>query len=276
MADDFFSEAQQKALALAQQFDRESPVTITAVVGASGPSGGKAPAEQEWTLRFDLIAWKVDDGPLHQGLLKVCKKVGDAELRQFQQALKPESLIRLTVKLAEENPFGTPQALLLSLDGEAHDAALQSVLDEYVKPCTLDDPDFGTLILDRRLDWFETQADWRGQAVKLRIGVEDLSETAAAIATARTLWRDMATWSERIRQFAVESLLPLKNDSWLDDDEDEVTAAEFLQKMALIAITVYPDQHFEFWHRDGDLFWGHAILVSGSIEEGPTEADIPG
>ena len=46
--------------------------------------------------------------------------------------------------------------------------------------------------------------------------------------------------------------------------------------MKIESITVHPDGGFEFWHNDGDLFWGHSILISGSLVEGPNSADIPG
>ena len=46
--------------------------------------------------------------------------------------------------------------------------------------------------------------------------------------------------------------------------------------MRLTSINTYPEGGFEFWHDDGDLFWGHYIQVSGSLDEGLTSADIPG
>jgi hypothetical protein len=46
--------------------------------------------------------------------------------------------------------------------------------------------------------------------------------------------------------------------------------------MRLKSVTVYPDGSFDFWHDDGDLFWGHSIQVSGDLLDGPTHADIPG
>jgi hypothetical protein len=71
-------------------------------------------------------------------------------------------------------------------------------------------------------------------------------------------------------------LLNLKNDNWLDDGEDEVTAEQFIEAMRLESIAVYPDGSFVFWHQDGDLFWGHSIQICGSLSEGLTDADIPG
>lgn len=46
--------------------------------------------------------------------------------------------------------------------------------------------------------------------------------------------------------------------------------------MKLEAITVRPNGEFEFWHDDGDLFWGHSILISGDLNHGLEDADIPG
>jgi hypothetical protein len=42
------------------------------------------------------------------------------------------------------------------------------------------------------------------------------------------------------------------------------------------SITLTPDGGFEFWHDDGDLFWGHAIRIGGTLAAGPDSADIPG
>ena len=71
-------------------------------------------------------------------------------------------------------------------------------------------------------------------------------------------------------------LLPLKNDDWLDEDEDEVLPDQFKERMKLNSITVRPDGRFEFWHGDDDMFWGHAIHISGNLSKGLTGADTPG
>lgn len=39
---------------------------------------------------------------------------------------------------------------------------------------------------------------------------------------------------------------------------------------------IKPDGQFEFWHNDGDMFYGHSIQISGSLKEGLTDSDIPG
>lgn len=276
MMDDIFSDRQSKREALFKLFDTLPETTILAVVGANGPSGGKAGNQTLWSLRVEFIAWKEESGPLQRSSLELQKYVSDEELRALQQQIPSESLVRLTVKIALDNPFGSPQALLVNVNGEAHDDELLGVLDDYRKPIVFEDPVFGIFTLDKRVGILEVEAEWCGRAINLYASIQDLSEAESAIRTARALWQKMPEWDSRIGKYAVDHLLGLKNDNWLDAEEAEVSAEEFLQRMSLKSISVYPDQSFEFWHEDGDLFWGHSILVSGSISEGPTDADIPG
>ena len=71
-------------------------------------------------------------------------------------------------------------------------------------------------------------------------------------------------------------LLELKNDAWLDEDESEVSAEEFIARMELSSVSIHADGGFEFWFDDGDLFWGHSIMVSGNIQDGLDDAGIHG
>jgi hypothetical protein len=46
--------------------------------------------------------------------------------------------------------------------------------------------------------------------------------------------------------------------------------------MKLTSISIGSEGTFEFWHNDGDLFYGHSIQIGGSLAKGLTRADIPG
>ena len=74
----------------------------------------------------------------------------------------------------------------------------------------------------------------------------------------------------------MKELLPLKNETWLEEGESPFSAEKFKSRMMLQSISIYPNGDIEFWHDDGDLFWGHSIQISGSLDEGLSEADIPG
>src|SRR5262249_12068202 len=97
-----------------------------------------------------------------------------------------------------------------------------------------------------------------------------------AIKTAERLWSAQAAWQRKVDLFAVKELLPLKNESWLGDGEAKLSPQEFRARMELVSITVGDSGQFEFWHDDGDLFWGHSIQICGTLDDGLTDADIPG
>ncbi len=46
--------------------------------------------------------------------------------------------------------------------------------------------------------------------------------------------------------------------------------------MTLTSISLSHDGEFEFWYDDGGLFWDHAIVISGDLKDGPTDATIAG
>jgi hypothetical protein len=79
-----------------------------------------------------------------------------------------------------------------------------------------------------------------------------------------------------VREFTADRLLTLKNESWLGDDEEELSRVVFISRVTLQEITVDENGDFDFWLDDGDLFWGHTILVNGNIDRGLSDAGIHG
>lgn len=183
----------------------------------------------------------------------------------------------ISARPLEDDRSESPQALLEAVvDPDATDPALQEILDEYREPDSFDDDRFGTFELDRGADVYETDVDWMGEPVELMLEASTPKDCDPALDVATALWDGQSSWNERIDQFAVRELLALKNDTWRQEDEAEVSAAEFTDRMDLHTVSVEPDGEFTFWHDDDELFWGHTILICGSLSEGLTRADIPG
>lgn len=176
-----------------------------------------------------------------------------------------QRLMRATAESIAEDP----------LPGHSADDELAEQAVVMQKPVTMEDDFFGTLTLDRRIDTFETDAKWGSSVATLSVE-GPAEEVASSLQCARQLWAAQPDFHARIVACAVEHLLALKNDTWLDEDEEELTPKQFTERMRIQTISVDPSGAFEFWFDDGDLFYGHSIMVSGDLAAGPTDADIHG
>ncbi len=275
MGEDIFAGRERK---LFESLANCPVVDVVGVISARGAGGGQSRGEELWTLLFGFDAWRIDGGGVQTGALTIRRKVTDEQLRSFQESIRPHRILRIRACVGPRTAADeTREALLESIvELDAPDAELRDHAKQMQETVTHEDGVFGTLTLDRSVDWYTAKTVWNGHSVKLNCSVEAPDDLDEALQIARSLWRDQDGWKQRIEDFAVAELLPLKNDNWLDEDEAEVTADQFRSRMTLEAVTVYPDGSFEFWHNDGDLFWGHAILIDGNLSEGPTGADIPG
>jgi hypothetical protein len=164
--------------------------------------------------------------------------------------------------------------LVEHLGFDESDAELARHVEFLRTPVTLTDPVLGTFTLDRRLDRFTTDVTWNGSPVSLNLSVS--AKVDECLRTARSLSENQTEWDERIREFVVKKLLPLKNDTWLEEGEAALTSKEFENRLSLDVITSAPDGAFDFWFDDGDMFWGHAIEVWGTLAEGAKSAHLAG
>jgi hypothetical protein len=195
----------------------------------------------------------------------------------YQKEIRAYSVIRIKARVVPNLPLDFSYAYLESFDGIVTDETeLNNYAKELQKPVTFEDPVLGLFTLHRGLDWYEANVMWEGKSITLDINTKKTVIIPATLKTAHALWADQHHWDQRIHDYAVQELLPLKNGEWIDEDGIRLTAEKFKARMSLESITIYIDGSFAFWFDDGDLFFGHSIQISGSISEGPTQADIPG
>lgn len=277
MADepDVFAEAKQRRARLFEQLEAASLSDVSVVIGANGPGAGHSRGEDFWMLSFTCEAWRIGAGEIQKRPLTVRRKVTEKEIKKWQDLIRPYQVLRLRARVVVDSVLGSPQALLEAVvDHSSSDADLSRFSEQLQKPVTFHDPLLGTFTLDRQVDWFAAKVVWAGQLISLSLA--ESADAQKALEVAHTLWANQGDWNRRVARFAVEKLLPLKNDAWLNEGEAELTAKDFEDKMTLESITVNADGSFEFWHNDGDMFWGHSIQIDGSLAEGPTHADITG
>ena len=162
---------------------------------------------------------------------------------------------------------------------------LQAILDEYHKPVVIQDEVLGELTLDKDYDAFEGEIQWCGKDVRLSLEVNAESKPSWTRArnAAKRLVTDQETWDKAMRDFAAKNLTGPAN-NWLSQDEESardpetapITEEEFAQRILLTEVSVSPGGRFTAYYNDDDMFWGHAVEVSGSLKKGITYANLAG
>jgi len=251
---------------------------ITDIVGVVGPLGAWAAetSGHAQNLMFTLEPWRYVGGAVQHRKLTTRGAVSEATLRSALIRVKAFDVVRVRARVAEENAFGTPQGELVEIVAVMYDgdADLASCAKELGRPVRVKDDRFGLFTLDRQFNWFENNATWKSNEVVLRLSMSGCDNVEQLIALAYALWDSQAKWDQAVRECAVTSLLDLKNENWLADDEEEVTAEEFSDRITPREIVVYHTGRFEFSCNDDDMFGGHTIEVIGNLSDGAQSADI--
>jgi hypothetical protein len=259
-----------------EQLASSPVVEVSGVVGPTGACGAKTDREGPWTLQFSLAAWRIADGDLHKDALDVSRTATKEELRQLMASITAYGVVQIRARVAVDEPPGKSEALLEEFLGPIErDVELKQFADQLQKPVTYEDPVFGVLTLNRRIGFYSAKVDWNGRRVSLNVSATK-GNLVAGLKTAHELWKNQEEWDQRIKEFAVLKLLPVKNNSWTNEQYAPVSAEQFRERMRLQGITVYSNDSFEFWHDDGDMFAGHLIEVSASLAGGPQRADLAG
>lgn len=252
-------------------------VEITGIVSATGVGAGRAGSDEQWMLLLTLDVWRVGDSELRERPLTLRRRIDDAELRALASAIRAESIVRVRARLSDDAERGAGAEFVALIEADATDSELDTRLEALTRPVTLTVDGLGDFTYDRRVGWYTGAVNWRGLEIRLSLVAEgDERALADSIAVARALWTDAEGWGERVESFAVSELLPIKNENWLEPDDEPLTPEQFVERMTLESITVDPEERVDFWHHDGDMFWGHSIAVYCTLSGGPFDADIPG
>lgn len=123
---------------------------------------------------------------------------------------------------------------------------------------------------------FSQEIAWvNGKTVKLFFhdGTEDTIEKQLILL--KSLLDDKEGWEKKAKQCACEHL---REGCWLADEEErEISSDEFMSLLSLVEISVACDaESFEYTFYDGELYFGHWIVVEGTLQDGCVSADIEG
>ena len=261
--------------ALGQKFLPEE-FSILAVTGAGGFGGSRPQENGPWLAVLELTAWKEEDSeePAHREKTQLVALADDKLMEYLRRRVRGDSGFQIMVRPSEDGK----QFLMTELPQPEIDPEMKAILEEQKKPVSIWVPELGTFTLNRLVNWFEAEVEWLGQPVRLDIDREE--DWDACVEQVRALMADQKGWDEKVRAFAAQELLDQAND-WAQDaaegeEPEEITREQFMERLELDAVQISADGRFEFWFNDGDLFWGHAIHVTGSLDQGPEMAQMEG
>ena len=268
-------------------FEDEAREILVLLAGGSG--AGKM--NGFWDVSHYFIAYvDCQTGALHTGDGRIVYPVSDEEsdaggiLDRFRR----EAVYRL--KARKRIPHKIPEGVTASsqnqflivevLEEDAPCPALEEVLAEYRKPVVLNDEELGELSLDKDLDMFEGGISWRGEDIDVSLEVDSSSEDTwtAAVAAMKQMMTDQDRWDRDMRAFAARELTGLACD-WresADEEVPEITEESFARRLGLTSIAMDPDGSFSAYFDDDDMFFGHCVVVYGSLTDGVTSAVMAG
>lgn len=267
--------AEDTAQAARREFLARFPEKETDLVGITAP-GGVAFKPVEGTDLFHvaigLTVWLDEyEQELHQqpALLEA---IVDETLLEYLRQRTPSNFIITVVA----RPAGDGQHFLITdLPKPGFDPRLKAILEEQKKPVTLEVEDLGTFTLNRNLGWYDGAVDWLESEISLNLD-QNADTLDSAQQTARALMAAQADWDDRVRAYAALQLLEQVNGLLETEggDAQPYTAESLAAQFQIDSILAGPDGAFDFWFSDDDLFLAHPVHVTGTLEQGPTLAEM--
>jgi hypothetical protein len=133
-------------------------------------------------------------------------------------------------------------------------------------------PGLGTLRYDTSLHEWQAQVRWGGENVRLSVPADDDVADSRFDGVASVL---AGLEADAVKAFIASQLLELYNDTW-SEQEDDIEADDFVARIKPTSMEFDDDGQGMVYFSDGELFAGHAILVSVGEDRELLEAKLAG
>jgi hypothetical protein len=141
----------------------------------------------------------------------------------------------------------------------------QSFTNEYIERTTIEKQsvnaietkDFGVLSLNKETDSYCSIIKFDRNEIQLSFSNIDKKQFYKNLTTAKKVFSKLGNIQENM----INEMLKLKNDVWLEEEQNELNKNEFAKEIQFYGLNVYEDGTMQIYYRAGDLFWGHEIFT---------------
>lgn len=228
-----------------------------------------------WEADFMLQPWRINGGPIDPRTLRVILGNLDRDTANgFFDSCPSGAVVQFRIAQLPDPQSADPELFAIGFDGEVADAELRDfVISAPVFP-PYQHSRFGTFTRQHPHAPYAVPVRWAAHEISLRLD-GDFSQLPQAAGHAEAMMDQALRWQADVTDCMHRDLYPLWNDVWRDD-QPVMGRDAWLARVRPTSLTVDGEGQFTVYFDDGDLFWGHAIEVSGSIAGGADRAGIVG
>ena len=221
------------------------------------------------------IGYQANDGEIIQERGRVLVPCTEAEYETLKEQMQDHCVLLITAQ-KDNNTFESASLLKIDAEPTKEEAAF---LQQAALPVTFSDPHFGEFVLDKVVNSFEGSLIFDERSIPVSLNDRD------AIETLRWLCTELDAFVAKASAYAADEMLSSGNDwcydAWASEAQEgeeytPLTTEEFIRRISLSEVSIENEGAFSLWFNDGDIFWGHAICVIGSKEDGFTDAAMHG
>jgi len=264
---------------------------IAVLLNDAGIGAGKVTGDTLWLASADFIALQdMQTGVIKKGDGRIVWPVTDENRKlhgaaypfYFQKGgiykLRVRGLIDQTIPEGRTPLFYNRFLVVEVLDEKFQSDALAAIWHEYQQPVFLKDELLGSFQLDKKYSSFQGSIELHGSTLVVHMHVDIHNEKSwnEALCNLRTLYTQLEKQGDDFRSFAASQLTELANDWLQDENADEISEEDFAGRMALTSLSINADGDYSVYYSDDDMFYGHAITVSGNIGSDFESANICG
>jgi hypothetical protein len=122
-------------------------------------------------------------------------------------------------------------------------------------------PGLGMLRYNPANEWYQGQLVVEQSAVTIYFSMDDEERLESSLERFAGLKHDLAQHVQRAQEYAVDSLLAVKNEMWIESSQARTTPEQVKDKMVLSFITIYSDGDVSFYWSDDDLLTRHFLAT---------------